>query len=92
MELLSGKSLEGVLIGLQHVDTLVHHFNFLLIFNYLSFLTFDFESSLGPMYPCVTRTYNPDKDECSRTYGHKNPEFPVLSLKYIAEPAQNKTD
>jgi hypothetical protein len=44
------------------------------------------------MYPCVTRTYNPDKDECSRTYGHKNPEFPVLSLKYIAEPAQNKTD
>ena len=92
MKLFPGEFFQGIPVGLEHIHALVHSFDFLFVLAYLSFLTLDLHSGLSPMNPGISRADKPDEHKDSRTESNKNPEILVLTLKYVAELTQNRTD
>jgi hypothetical protein len=83
MELFPGEFFQGIPVSLEHIHTLLHLLDFLLILLDLSFLTLDLETGLSPMYPGVAWADNPYEYEYSCTECHKNPEILVLTLEYV---------
>ena len=90
--MLSGKFLKAVSIRLEHIHSLFHRINLLLIDSDLILLSLDFQTGLSPMDPCIARTDYPYKDKDSGTDSKENPETSMLSLEEITELAQNRTD
>ena len=90
--MLSGKFLKAVSVRLENLHPLLHCIDLLLIHLDLPFLTLDFQASLGPMDPCIAWTYDPDQDEDNSADSKENSEILMLSLKYVSELAQNRTD
>ena len=83
MELFPGEFFQGIPVGLEHIDSFIHLFYFQLILLDLPLLTFDLQTGLGPMYPCIAWADNPYEYEYSCTECNKNPEILVFTLEYV---------